>query len=405
LLCGLRWTLRGRLRAIRGEDGALAPDDLNTPLSRPAPRASSRWTPLLLPLVTMALAAIVLTGIGWAILVDDPMGGEPIATATITKPQPAKSEAPAAVAPKQSATGSEQTVTIIDGKSGVRTQVPVQGSDAANAKVGAGSALDSRLMEDSPHGPIPRIGPDGARPLDVYSRANGGGTTRKGPRIAIVVGGLGISEAATNESIVKLPGAVTFAFAPHTADLTRWTAKARDDGHEFLIQLPMEPFDYPDNDPGPQTLLTTLPKDQNIDRLYWFLSRSHGYVGVANFMGARFTANEDAMAPILTELSRRGLLYFDDGASTRSIVRRAADSAKAPYIKADIVIDAKPNWSDIDTALERLERLALEREHAVGVATALPVSIERIARWAKSVESRGIRIVPLSAVAIRGRHS
>jgi polysaccharide deacetylase 2 family uncharacterized protein YibQ len=381
----------------------LAPDDLSTPLSRPAARRSARWTPRLLPLVTVALAVVVLAGLGWAILVDDPMGGEPTATATITKPQPAKSNPPVAAAPKQSA--SEQTVTIIDGKSGVRTQVPVKGSDAADTKVGSGSTLDSRLMEESPHGPIPRVGPDGARPLDVYSRADGGAAARKGPRIAIVVGGLGISESATTDSIVKLPGAVTFAFAPHTADLTRWTAKARDDGHEFLIQLPMEPFDYPDNDPGPQTLLTTLPKEQNIDRLYWFLSRSHGYVGVANFMGARFTANEDALMPVLSELSKRGLLYFDDGASTRSVVRRAAESAKAPYLKADIVIDAKPNWSDIDTALERLERLAVEREYAVGVATALPVSIERIARWAKSVESRGIRIVPLSAVAIRARQS
>lgn len=381
----------------------MAPDDLNKPLTRPAPRPSARWRPLLLPLVTLVLAAAVLTGLGWAILVDDPLGGEPTATATITKPEP-RSEPPAAAAPAQSATG--QTVTIIDGKSGARTQVPVKGGDAAaDTKVGAGSALDSRLIEDSPHGPIPRVGPDGTRPLDVYSRADGAAAMRKGPRIAIVVSGLGISENATNESIAKLPGAVTFAFAPHTADLTRWTARARDDGHEFLLQLPMEPFDYPDNDPGPQTLLTSLPTEQNIDRLYWFLSRAHGYVGVANFMGARFTANEGAMTPVLAELSRRGLLYFDDGASTRSIAGRAADAAKTPYIKADIVIDAKANWSDIDTALERLERLALEREHAVGVASALPVSIERIARWAKTVESRGIRIVPLSAVAIRARQS
>lgn len=380
----------------------MAPDDLNTPLTRPAPRPSARWKHLLLPLIALVLAATVLTGLGWAIFVDNPLGGEPMATATIQKPQP-KVDAPATTG--DTSQSGEQTVTIIDGKSGARTQVPVKGSDAADAHVGSGSSIDSRLMEDSPHGPIPRVGPDGARPLDVYSRADGGAAARKGPRIAIVVGGLGISESATAESIAKLPGAVTFAFAPHTADLTRWTAKARDDGHEFLLQLPMEPFDYPDNDPGPQTLLTTLPKEQNIDRLYWFMSRSHGYVGVANFMGARFTANEGAMAPILAELAKRGLLYFDDGASTRSIARHAADAAKTPYIKADIVIDAKANWSDIDTALERLERLALEREYAVGVASALPVSIERIARWAKTVESRGIRIVPLSAVAIRARQS
>lgn len=33
--------------------------------------------------------------------------------------------------------------------------------------------------------------------------------------------------------------------------------RAREAGHEILLQLPMEPFDYPDSDPGPQTLLAS----------------------------------------------------------------------------------------------------------------------------------------------------
>ena len=56
-------------------------------------------------------------------------------------------------------------------------------------------------------------------------------------------------------------------------------ARARGEGHEVLLQVPMEPFDYPDNDPGPQTLLTSLDAGQNIDRLHWLMSRFQGYVG------------------------------------------------------------------------------------------------------------------------------
>ena len=59
----------------------------------------------------------------------------------------------------------------------------------------------------------------------------------------------------------------------------------------------MEPFDYPDNDPGPQTLLTSLTPQQNVDRLYWLMSRFQGYVGLINMMGARFTASEQSFAP------------------------------------------------------------------------------------------------------------
>ena len=94
--------------------------------------------------------------------------------------------------------------------------------------------------------------------------------------------------------MTKLPGAVTFAFQPYGPDVEALATKARADGHELLLQTPMEPFDYPDNDPGPQTLLTTLPAEQNLDRLTWLMSRFQGYVGIANQMGARFTSSEAA---------------------------------------------------------------------------------------------------------------
>jgi polysaccharide deacetylase 2 family uncharacterized protein YibQ len=51
---------------------------------------------------------------------------------------------------------------------------------------------------------------------------------------------------------------VSFALAPYGTDLEKLAERARADQHELLLQVPMEPFDYPDNDPGPQTLLTSL---------------------------------------------------------------------------------------------------------------------------------------------------
>jgi polysaccharide deacetylase 2 family uncharacterized protein YibQ len=382
-------------------------DDLNTPLGKKPARSNARWKTLFLPLVTTVFGAMVIVAVAWVVLVDDPLGGEPMATAKLDLPQPKASEKSAAPdkAAQSEKTAGEKMVTIIDGKSGARTEVPVGAGNTGDQPAGAMPVADPRLLEESRHGPIPRMAADGARPLDVYSRADATDTTRKGPRIAIVISGLGISANATGDSIAKLPASVTLAFAPHAAELQRWTAKARGAGHEILLQLPMEPFDYPDNDPGPHTLLTSLPKDQNIDRLHWVLSRMQGYVGVANFMGSRFTSNEPAFAPVLTELAQRGLLYFDDGASSRSLAQKLAASSKTPFVKADVVIDAKPNWSDIDAALEQLERIAADRDYAIGFASALPVSIERIARWAKGAEGRGVRIVPLSVAAIRARQS
>ena len=99
------------------------------------------------------------------------------------------------------------------------------------------------------------------------------------PVVSIVVGGLGVGAAKTTEAIMKLPPAVTLAFTPYGSDPGKLAERARAQRHEILLQIPMEPFDYPDNDPGPQTLLTTLGAEQNLDRLYWHLSRFQGNAG------------------------------------------------------------------------------------------------------------------------------
>jgi len=369
----------------------------------------------------LALATIVFV---WIHVADDLRGGEPFVVAGIENAT-AKQKSGTAAAPSVSnpagkpetneapkTQAGSQTVTIIDGKTGARQEVVIHNIDtsipaiSSNADAASGSsAIDARFLEASRHGPIPRMASDGTRPLDVYASADATAADRNMARIAIIVGGLGIGGASTAEAIAKLPSSITLAFAPYGADLSRWATRARGSGHEILLQLPMEPFDYPDNDPGPRTLLTTLQSDQNLDRLYWMLSRIQGYVGVTNYMGARFTSTEKAISPVLRDIGRRGLLYVDDGSSPRSVVAQIADSMKSPFLRADLLIDAQPGSAEIDAALAKLEMLAAERGIAIGTATALPVSIERIARWAKAAETRGIRIVPLSAILPKAKQS
>jgi polysaccharide deacetylase 2 family uncharacterized protein YibQ len=135
------------------------------------------------------------------------------------------------------------------------------------------------------------------------------------------------------------------------------------------------------------------------------MSRFGNYVGIANYMGARFSASEQALGPVLRETGKRGLIYLDDGASPRSLASQIAGANNLAFAKAEFVLDAVPTAADIDRALGRLEAAARSRGLAVGMASALPVSIERIARWAKAAESRGVLLVPISAAIIRANSS
>jgi polysaccharide deacetylase 2 family uncharacterized protein YibQ len=419
----------------------MATDDLSAPLGqevKPRRRFPIAISQALPQAIGGALALFLGVFVIWAIVADDLLGGEPMVAVPI--------DLHAALAPKKAATGSApeaqvtpglgrsdspggdgpvtiavppaqgnagnagpgsagntRTVTIIDGKTGARQDVviPAEGKGAGGPE---GQTLDQKFVEMTPHGPIPKVAADGTRPAEAFAQPVKPLPGRPdAPRIALIVGGLGVSANVTADAISKLPGAVTLAFMPYSYDVDHLAGRARREGHEVLLQAPMEPFGYPDNDSGPQTLLTSLTPEQNVERLYWLMSRFHGYVGIAGAMGARFTASEQSFAPILRETANRGLIFVDDGANPRSVAGRIAGANNLPFAKADIIVDSVPTPAEIDHALGRLEMAARERGVVVGMASALPVSIERIAKWAKAVEGRGLQLVPITAVALKPR--
>jgi polysaccharide deacetylase 2 family uncharacterized protein YibQ len=399
-------------------------DDLSTPLGQETVRKTRRYRlPFTATQAVAVLMGLLLLGfLGFALFNDNPLGGEPRARVAIrTAPPDEKSAtAPASVPPviksatemaKPADPAGKKTITIIDGSSGARHDVVLSGdasdkveSDAAAPALMAG--IDQRLLEKSRYGMIPVVA-DGLKPFTAYAGGTDADRARaaKTPVIAIVIGGLGVGAAKTSDAIMKLPPAVTLAFTPYGSDPGRLVERARTQHHEVLLQIPMEPFDYPDNDPGPQTLLTTLNAEQNLDRMFWHLSRFQGYAGIANFMGARFVVTDAVMQPVLREAAKRGLGYLDDGSAPRSVASALAEGQAMPFAKVDFSIDAVPTSVEIDRALAKLESLAKERGTAIGIASALPISIERIGAWTRSLESRGIMLVPLTTAMLKSKSS
>jgi polysaccharide deacetylase 2 family uncharacterized protein YibQ len=397
-------------------------DDLSAPLGQnSAPRRRLRL-PFTLPQATAVLLGLILAAfLGFALFNHDPLGGEPTARVAIRQPAtpedkpaavpPASKPASATAAANPQPEAGHKTITIIDGSSGARQNVVVAGGDSTMASGEIAPAtmagIDPRLLEKSRYGMIPVVAADGSKPFKAYAMGTDADRAKAAtmPVVAIVVGGLGVGAAKTIDAIMKLPPAVTLGFTPYGSDPVKLVERARAQRHEVLLEVPMEPYDYPDNDPGPQTLLTSLGTEQNIDRLYWHLSRFQGYVGLANFMGSRFVAANAVMQPIIHEAAKRGLGYLDDGSTPRSVAAQLAEGQAMPFAKADLTIDSVPTSVEIDKALTRLEDLAKKRGTAIGMASALPVSIDRIGAWTKALESRGVMLVPLTTAMLKSKSS
>ena len=262
-------------------------------------------------------------------------------------------------------------------------------------KIGLPPAPIPELVEKNKYGLIPRIADDGRRALDVYARPS----KVKGKNlktIALVITGLGLSQPTTESAIETLPPEITFSFNPYASQLKNWTRRARAAGHELILEVPMEPFDYPDNDPGPHTLLSFQTDLVNIERLTWLMGRMTGYVGIINLDGSKFISHENAVYSIMREVKNRGLLYMDHNSQTANTPYKISQELKLEYTQGTMVIDEIKNKQAIDQALKRLEETAQQQGSAIGVASALPLSIQRLNEWTSNLKQRGITLVPLT---------
>ncbi|MGV3550300.1 divergent polysaccharide deacetylase family protein [Rhizobium sp.] len=255
---------------------------------------------------------------------------------------------------------------------------------------------DEALIENTADGKLPVIAADGTRPVDRYARPWSGA---RGTRIAIVVGGLGLSQSGTQRALDTLPEDITVAFAANGNSLFRWMPIARKDGHEVLLQLPLEPFDYPENNPGRLTLVSTDSAATNLKRLHESMGKMTNYTGVMNYLGGRFLANPEALEPVMQDISSRGLLFLDDGSSAQSLSATYAKAYASPHAFADLVLDQEVSKSAVLKKLDDLERIALRKGSAIGVASAFDESVDAVTQWAREAQNRGIEIVGVSVLA------
>jgi polysaccharide deacetylase 2 family uncharacterized protein YibQ len=377
----------------------------------------------------LAIAAAIILAVAWLNLTDAPAETTPLARIEVALPPPATAEAapsePASTIPSASAEAPAApaapaapppapsiSVPAVSAPS-VKPEPPKAAASPppatansppvqqAAATPGPRSGPDPALLEPGPDGSIPRLGPDGRASWQVYARPFDRADKR--PRIAVVIANLGLGEAQTEAAIQRLPGGVTLAFSPYAGPrLPQWMDLARIAGHEVLMGVPMEPANYPESDPGPHTLLTSLPAPQNIERLHWVLGRATGYVGIMNQMGQRFTANVDSLRPVMVEIKGRGLLVLDTRAAAKSAVAPLAGELDVPRATNDRTIDAQQSRDAIAQRLAEIEAIAKKRGSAVAIGSPFPVTIELVEAWTRGLADRGFALAPISAVVSSG---
>jgi len=246
------------------------------------------------------------------------------------------------------------------------------------------------LLRQAGGGSLP-IRAGGKEAWRAYARPVAGAEAKPGAKIAVVVTQLGLSGESTAAAIAKLPGEISLSFSPYANGLNEQLKKARDNGHEVLLDLPLEPVNFPAHDAGPLAVLQSHSPGEALGHLDTVLGKAQGYVGLAAPLRSPVTATE-SWPLMLQELKDRGLLMVGDG------LVGIDDKAMPAAGQVTLVADETPFRTAIDAKLARVMAAAQRDGGAIVYLSARPISFERLLAFIASFPEKNVTLVPVSAL-------
>ncbi|MCR4376928.1 MAG: divergent polysaccharide deacetylase family protein [Rhodospirillales bacterium] len=277
------------------------------------------------------------------------------------------------------------------------TRTSFKGLSAAPAGTPLAVAPVGGVAESTDLGVLPKIAEDGLTPYEAYARPEPAMDAAK-PKIAIIITGVGMSRAATEATLAAMPQDVALALDVYARGLDFWVARAREDGHEILLSLPMESETFPFSDPGPEALKVLNAPEENIKKLEFIFTRTTGYFGVLTELGGKFLAVEDQVNVLMEQLKKRGLMYVDGGAPG-SLGTRVAHKQDIPWAAVEMNLDQAQSRAELERLLQDLSDLAQKRAIAVARVSATPLTLAVLSAWIATLDQKGMQLVPLSALA------
>lgn len=214
-------------------------------------------------------------------------------------------------------------------------------------------------------------------------------------KVAIIIDDMGIT--LRSKLVEILPAPLTLAYLPYAKDLPARTKRAKENGHELMVHIPMQPMSNT-TDPGPHALKANHSKAMLTENLNWNLSRFEGFVGVNNHMGSRITQDKAAMNHIMQHLKKRNLFFIDSRTISTSVAAQTARDNGLAYAERDIFLDHEITPEFIQGALKKLEQKAYDQGYAIAIGHPHKETIEALKKWIPTLESKNLTLVPASAL-------
>lgn len=188
-------------------------------------------------------------------------------------------------------------------------------------------------------------------------------------RLALVLYGWGDDVAATRRLMSRAePFAVAAPAADAAGDALR--AAARETHREVVLQVPLEPENYPRVNPGPATLLVSMPPRRIAGLTRRYIEDARPIVAVSNLMGSFATQDEPLVTAMYSELRRAAVPFLHVSPAPRAVCRTLASRLGVAYDEPDEILDVTDYRRGeahpaLDRAWKRVRGRAAEQGSAI----------------------------------------
>lgn len=213
-------------------------------------------------------------------------------------------------------------------------------------------------------------------------------------RVAIIIDDMGYRR--TDKDALTLPGAVTYAFLPHTTYGKKLAIQANSTNHDVLLHIPMESENK--KKLGPGALTSHMNKQAFSQSLTASFAEIPFAIGINNHMGSYLTQLYQPMAWTMAFLKKNNLLFLDSKTSLSSRAQQAAIDFGVPVQARHIFLDNELTDKYISEQFRQLINFTKEHHSAIAIAHPHPETVAMLTKLIPTLKTHGIELVPLSSL-------
>ncbi|MBS0186276.1 MAG: divergent polysaccharide deacetylase family protein [Proteobacteria bacterium] len=218
-------------------------------------------------------------------------------------------------------------------------------------------------------------------------------------KLALVFVSVGGEEKTLLKALKIFPKQVSFSFSPFIPNVSEWIMTVHQQGHDVLLDVPLESLEYPQLNEGSYTLLKGALEEENLSKLAFILEKGKNEIaGIYGFMGSRICRSKKDMYPILKMLKKKGYLFLESK-TPHSCVKSLAHLLNLPYYESTQVLPYDVSDEEFKKGLQDLEKEALKDSSVIGIGHLEEASLDILKTWMDGLSERGINLVSISTLS------